>query len=90
MDYYYSNNDDVGGGGGKGHRISVDTAGRWFRNRPFCSRKVGGAIVERPSHCRIFTHPTKKPPPKVMTPPPPQPWWPETRAEERSWVDRVW
>ena len=28
--------------GGKGHRISGDTAGIWFQNRRFRSRKLGG------------------------------------------------
>ena len=31
----------------EGHRISGVTAGRWFQNRQFRYRKVGGAIVER-------------------------------------------
>ena len=34
-------NDDVGAGV-EGHRISGDTAGSWFQNRRFRSRKVGG------------------------------------------------
>ena len=30
-----------------GHRVSGDTAGSWFENRRFRSRKVGGATAER-------------------------------------------
>ena len=35
-------NDRVGGGGGRGHRISVDTAGSWFKTGDFVKEKLEG------------------------------------------------